>query len=113
MTNLLRWLVLGCIASALAVQPALAQTPADSADALNAFGLEGYGVVNYFAYDWETDPARPNAVDLERFVLYPSYHFTERVHLLSEIEFEHGAPASLKSSSTASRAFCTTAAPAP
>ena len=75
--------MLGCIASALAVQPALAQTPADSADALNTFGLEGYGVVNYFAYDWETDPARPNAVDLERIVLYLSYQFTERDALLA------------------------------
>ena len=40
-------------------------------------------MVNHFAYDWETDPARPNAVDLERIVLYPSYQFTERDALLA------------------------------
>jgi len=74
----------------LGLSPAVAQPASDSTDGLSAFGLEGYGVINYFAYDWETDPARPNAVDLERFVLYPSYQFTERVRLLGEIEFEHG-----------------------
>ena len=47
-------------------------------------------MVNSFACDRETDPARPNAVDLERFVLHPSYQSTERVRLLGEIKFEHG-----------------------
>jgi len=62
----------------------------DSTDVFDRFSLEGYGTVNYFAFDWDTDPERPNVVDLERFVLYPGYRFSERVTLLGEIEFEHG-----------------------
>jgi len=64
--------------------------PADSTTLLDRFSLEGYGVVNYFNFDWETDPSRRNVVDLERFVLYPSVRLAERVRLLGEIEFEHG-----------------------
>ena len=64
--------------------------PGDSTLSVGDFSLEGYGVINYFAFDWETDPARRNVVDLERFVLYPGYQFSENVQLLGEIEFEHG-----------------------
>lgn len=52
--------------------------------------LHGYGVVNYYAYDWETDPQRRNTTDLERFVLYPSIRLSNTVYIRSEIEFEHG-----------------------
>ena len=62
----------------------------DSTDVWDRFSLEGYGTINYFAFDWDTDPERPNVVDLERFVLYPGVRFSERVSLLGEIEFEHG-----------------------
>lgn len=87
------FIVLGLVLLWLScTQVALSQNaePADSSDVWDAFSLEGYGTVNYFAYDWDTDPARRNVVDLERFVLYPGYRFSERVTLLGEIEFEHG-----------------------
>ncbi len=67
--------------------------PPDSAEApapLDGFGLSGYGSLNYFAFDWDTDPERRNALDIERLVLYPTYHFNERVFVKAEIEFEHG-----------------------
>lgn len=63
---------------------------ADSTSLVDRFSLEGYGIVNYFNFDWETDPQRRNVVDLERFVLYPSVRLAEGVTLLGEIEFEHG-----------------------
>jgi len=50
----------------------------------------GYGVVNYFSHDWETQPNRRDKVDVERFVLAPSYQFSDNIRLESEIEFEHG-----------------------
>lgn len=64
--------------------------PADSTTIVDRFSLEGYGVVNYFNFDWETDPQRRNVVDLERFVLYPSVRLADGITLLGEIEFEHG-----------------------
>lgn len=64
-------------------------TDPDTSDA-SRFGLHGYGVVNYFAFDWETDPARRNALDLERLVLYPSVRLSERVRVEAEVEIEHG-----------------------
>lgn len=54
------------------------------------FGLSGYGTINYFIYDWETDPTRRNSIDIERLVLYPTYYFSEKTFLKAEIEFEHG-----------------------
>ncbi len=64
--------------------------PADSSDLMERVSLEGYGTVNYFHYDWETVPERRDAVDLERFVLYPGVRLAEGVRLLGEVEFEHG-----------------------
>ncbi len=63
---------------------------ADSTTVLDRFSLAGYGTINYFNYDWETDPERRDAVDLERFVLYPGVRLAEGVRLLGEIEIEHG-----------------------
>ena len=54
------------------------------------FTLKGYGVVNYYAYDWDTDTTRRNAFDAERLNLYLGYHFNENIIFKSEIEFEHG-----------------------
>jgi hypothetical protein len=54
------------------------------------FSLRGYGTINYFNFDWDTDPGRRAALDVERFVLYPGYRFNERVTVNGEIEFEHG-----------------------
>ena len=54
------------------------------------FGLEGYGTINYFNFDWDTNPDKRNVVDMERFVLYPEYQFNEKIKFRGEIEFEHG-----------------------
>lgn len=62
----------------------------DSTSLVDRFSLEGYGTVNYFNYNWETVPEKRDAVDLERFVLYPSVRLAEDVRLLGEIEIEHG-----------------------
>jgi hypothetical protein len=50
----------------------------------------GYGVVNYYAVDWETEPNRRDSVDVERLVIAPHYRFSDKLHLNAEIEFEHG-----------------------
>ena len=52
--------------------------------------LKGYGVVNYYNFDWDTDPNRRDAFDAERLNLYLGYHFNDKIEFKSEIEFEHG-----------------------
>lgn len=59
-------------------------------DAEAGFGWGGYGAINYFRYDWDTDPDRRDAIDLERFVVEGEYEWSERFLLEAEIEFEHG-----------------------
>lgn len=54
------------------------------------FSLKGYGAVNYYKYDFDTDPALKDKIDVERLNLYLSYSFTDKISLKSEIEFEHG-----------------------
>ncbi len=56
----------------------------------DAFSLKGYGSMNYYNFDWQTDPLKRNAVDLERFILQPGYQWNKRTRLNAEIEFEHG-----------------------
>lgn len=58
------------------------------------FDVRGYGVVNYAAYDWDTDPGRRNAVDVERLVLYPTVRLADRVALRAEFEIEHAGTGS-------------------
>lgn len=57
---------------------------------LEHFRLKGYGSLNYFNYDWQTDLARRDAMDVERFVFYPGYVYNDQFQLRGEIEFEHG-----------------------
>lgn len=57
---------------------------------LEHFRLNGYGSLNYYNYDWETDPSRRDAIDAERFVLYPGYVYNDKFQVKAEIEFEHG-----------------------
>ncbi|MGV6862068.1 MAG: autotransporter outer membrane beta-barrel domain-containing protein [Putridiphycobacter sp.] len=52
--------------------------------------IKGYGAVNYYYNDWDTDPERRNQVDLERLNIYFMYHFNERIMLKTEFEIEHG-----------------------
>ena len=54
------------------------------------FTLKGYGVVNYYNYDWDTDSTKRNEFDAERLNLYLGYHFSKKIIFKSEIEFEHG-----------------------
>lgn len=60
----------------------------------NKFGYKAYGVVNYYAYDWDTDPHRRNAFDTERLNIYLKYDFNDWIQLKTEIEFEHGGTGS-------------------
>ena len=63
---------------------------AKTLDFLNRFTLKAYGVVNYYAYDWESLPNKRNALDPERLNVYLYYDFTDKIQFKSEIEFEHG-----------------------
>ena len=55
----------------------------------NNLSLKAYGVVNYYNYNWETDPEIRDAVDLERINYYMKYDFTDKISLKTEFEFEH------------------------
>ncbi len=68
------------------------------------FALRGYGVVTYAVYDWDTDPSRRNAFDMERLVLYPSVRLAEGVTLRSEFEIEHAGTGSTLAGSSRSSA---------
>lgn len=54
------------------------------------FSLEGYGVINYYHYDYDTDPTLKDKLDAERLNLYLGYQFTDKISLKAEVEFEHG-----------------------
>lgn len=60
----------------------------------NRFTLTGYGVVNYYNYDFDTDPNLNNAFDPERLNLYLKYKFSQNIELKTEFEFEHGGTGS-------------------
>jgi len=67
-----------------------AQEESDFMKELKKLNLKAYGAVNYYAHDWETDPAIRNAVDLERINMYMKYAFNEKISVKAEFEFEHG-----------------------
>ena len=60
----------------------------------NPFSVSGYGVINYSHFDWELDPDRRAAIDVERFVIAPKYRINDTIRLESELEFEHGGTGS-------------------
>ncbi len=60
----------------------------------NPFSVSGYGIINYANFDWELDPNRRAAIDVERFVVAPKYRINDRIRLEAEIEFEHGGTGS-------------------
>ncbi len=60
----------------------------------NPFSVSGYGVINYAHFDWELDPNRRAAIDVERFVVAPKYRINDTIRLEAEIEFEHGGTGS-------------------
>ncbi len=55
-------------------------------------GLEfsGYGIVNYYKRDWETDEFAKDGVDTERFIFELEYRFDEHWMAKAEVEYEHG-----------------------
>ncbi|MBP7183979.1 MAG: hypothetical protein KBA06_00600 [Saprospiraceae bacterium] len=59
-------------------------------DLWSKFSLRGYGVANYYQYNYDTDPNLKNKLDAERLNLYLEYKFNEKINFKSEIEFEHG-----------------------
>ena len=54
------------------------------------FSLHGYSVVNYYNYDYDTDPNLKNKLDPERLNIYPEYQYNNWIAFRGEIEFEHG-----------------------
>ncbi|SFZ89576.1 hypothetical protein SAMN05428642_101414 [Flaviramulus basaltis] len=60
----------------------------------NDFSLKGYGVINYYNNNYDTDPALKDKFDAERLNLYLEYKFTDKISLKTEIEYEHGGTAS-------------------
>ena len=58
------------------------------------FSVSGYGVINYAHFDWDLDPGRRAAIDVERFVIAPKYRINDTIRLESELEFEHGGTGS-------------------
>ncbi|KAB1158567.1 autotransporter outer membrane beta-barrel domain-containing protein [Tenacibaculum aiptasiae] len=58
------------------------------------FKLRGYGAINYYNNNFDTNPNEKNKVDPERLNVYLDYHFTPKIALKTEIEFEHGGTGS-------------------
>ena len=73
-------------ASFLSLVPAIAVHAQEKGD----FEFEGYAAINYYKYNWDTDPQRRANVDVERLALEASYRLTNRIKVEAEVEFEHG-----------------------
>lgn len=56
---------------------------------LKKFNIKTYGVINYYGFDWDTDPDARNSFDTERLNTYIYYDFNENIQFKTEIEFEH------------------------
>ncbi len=54
------------------------------------FSLHGYAVVNYYNFDFDTDPNIKSKIDAERLNIYPEFQYKDWIAFRSEIEFEHG-----------------------
>jgi len=57
---------------------------------ISKFSLSGYGAMNYYNFNWQTDSVKRNAIDNERFILDLGYRWNQKIKLNSEIEIEHG-----------------------
>jgi len=97
-SHLLSLLSIALVAGAVGVVPAAAQSEAtehsDSSEHSGALEIEAYGIINYHAFDWQTDPQRRAVVDIERAAVEASYRLNDRIRIESEIEFEHGGTGS-------------------
>ncbi|HXI20381.1 MAG TPA: hypothetical protein VNH46_04815 [Gemmatimonadales bacterium] len=56
--------------------------------------VEGYGIIDYAHYAWDTEPGRPAILDLERLVVEGVYSPTPKLAFEAEVEFEHGGTGS-------------------
>ncbi|MBI3218105.1 MAG: autotransporter outer membrane beta-barrel domain-containing protein [Bacteroidetes bacterium] len=56
----------------------------------NPLTYEAYGIVNYYGFNWKTDPQRRNRIDPERFAFEPKYQLNKNIAFEVDIEFEHG-----------------------
>jgi hypothetical protein len=65
-------------------------TDRDFLEKIERFSLSGYGAMNYYNFNWQTDSVKRNAIDNERFILDLGYRWTDKIKLNTEIEFEHG-----------------------
>lgn len=83
-----RWQLLLLILASISIltQSATAQ--------FDRFSVEGYGIINYYKFWWDTDLPRRAAFDLERFAIEPEYRVNDKIKLEAEIEFEHGGTGS-------------------
>ena len=63
-------------------------------ETLSRIDLEVAGAMNYYHFNWQTDSVKRNAIDNELFTLEMDYHWTPKVSLTAEIEFEHGGTGS-------------------
>jgi len=57
---------------------------------LNGFTLNGYGIMNYYHYKYDTDRNLKDKLDAERLNFYIGYKYNDWLSFQSEIEFEHG-----------------------
>ncbi len=89
MKNTLTSIFIFIAGMAIAASPPQDTSKVENFDWSN-FTLKGYGVVNYYNYDWDTDTTKRNAFDAERLNLYLGYNFSKNIIFKSEIEFEHG-----------------------
>lgn len=80
-------LLLLALAVCGALRPVAAQEPEHHEPRVE---VEGYGIINYFHFAWQTDPRRRAVIDLERFVLESSYRVSPQLRFEAELEFEHG-----------------------
>ena len=60
----------------------------------NPFSVSGYGVIHYANFEWDFEPKRPSAIDVERLVVAPKYRINDTLRLEAELEFEHGGTGS-------------------
>lgn len=52
--------------------------------------INGYGAMNYYYFNWDTDSLKRNAIDNERFIIELRHQWLNKIALNAEIEFEHG-----------------------
>ncbi|GIV35616.1 MAG: hypothetical protein KatS3mg031_3151 [Chitinophagales bacterium] len=108
MNRHLAYYLIGLLGGLLVLQPAKGQqtvssdsrgaaSPATVESLMKRLRLSAYGVVNYYAFDWDTWKDKRNAIDPERLNTYVYYDFNDRVQFKAEIEFEHGGTGSTMS----------------